>query len=193
MVDKEFCIDAKGFIQGVLVGVDILRSNGSQGNVTHGKESELCQAVCYASPNPPEICQGHVIPKQSPIRCFIQFRYPDAIFVSGNVLRHDVHGYLRQVHIRAYTHSGCYPCFVKNLSDHRNGEFMRCHVVEVQIGRHVHEDFINAIDQNVFWGDKALVDRVYPGAVYLIGLHARWGNNGGQLIRGLICQNWSLK
>ena len=63
---------------------------------------------------------------------------------------------------------------------------MRRHFITAQIGRHIHEHLIDAIDVNIFWSNVFQVSLIDLGTYLNIMSHAGWGNDKLHATRFLI-------
>ena len=112
-------------------------------------------------------------PKLTPELHFIQLRNADAVFVGGDVFRHNVHCHLAEKEIRPNP-SGCRDtgCF-KHIEDDLHGEIMRRELVGVQVVRHVHEHLVDGVDHNIFRGNILEINLINAGAVLHVVRHPR--------------------
>ena len=76
-------------------------SQGAAGNVAHGIQAVGFQLPGVASPYPPEIGEGPVIPQVAAVAHLIQLRDTHAIRIRLDVFGPDVHGDLAEVEVRA--------------------------------------------------------------------------------------------
>ena len=179
MVDEDLAVNAEGLVEVFLV----MLSFG--GYVAHGEHICFLQSPRFPTTDLPEVRQRSVIPKQKFVGILIQLCNPNTILISRSLLRHDVHGDLRQIEIRADAHSRCYACSSQHVTDHSQchymggilSAFLCLSPIEVEIAGAVDEAFVDGIHMDVLRCHIAKVDAVDLRRHTLIFQHPRDGND----------------
>ena len=112
-------------------------------------------------------------PKLVPELHLIQLRNTDAVFVGGDVLRHNVHCNFAEEKIRANSCGCCDAGCFKHIEDDLHGKVMSREFVGIQVVRHVHEHLVDGVDHDVLRRDVLEVDLIDAGAVLYIVRHPR--------------------
>ena len=99
-----------------------------------------------------------MIPEKVPERCLIKLGNPDAVRVRRRAFGNDIHGKFAKAQISPDSCGGGDAGGVKNFADHCFGKVMGGHLIMLQIGGHIHKDFIDGIDMNVHPG-QCISDR----------------------------------
>ena len=158
------------------------------GNVTHGVQSHLFQLFGVAAADPPEVRQRLVIPQLFPESHFVQFCNADAVCICRHLFRHNVHGDFRKVQIRSDAGSRCDAGFTQYRLYHFHGKLVRRAVIGFQISCHVHKDFVNGIDVDIFRRNIPEIDLVDLCADLHIVCHLGLGGNEIQFQRRILCK-----
>ena len=106
---------------------------------------------------------------------FIELCDAHAVFISRNVLCHNVHGDLGEEEIRSDAGRRRDAGTRQDLVTQHAGEAFRIGVIEVQIGCHVDKAFIDGVDVHVLGADVFQIDAVDLRRHLHIVLHARYG------------------
>jgi len=118
-----------------------------------------------------------VRPKLTPELHFIQFGYSDAVFVGGDVFRHNVHCHLAEKEVRPDP-SGCRDAgCLKHVEDDLHRQLVRRQLVGFQIVRHVHEHLVDGVDHNVLRRNVLEINLIDAGAVLHVVRHSRRRND----------------
>ena len=112
-------------------------------------------------------------PKLTPELHLIQFSYSDAVLVSGDVLRHNVHCHFAEEKIRADSCGCCDAGRFKHIENNLHGKIMCRDLVGIQIVRHIHEHFVDGVDHNIFRGNILEINLIDAGAVFHVVRHPR--------------------
>ena len=171
MVYQKLCIYAEEPVQQLFIVIVALPSYGASCHIPHGIQSVGSQPLCRASTHSPEVGDGYMVPEQLSVASLIYLRYPDSVLVRVHMLRHYIHGDLRQVHVGAYPRRCGDPGLLLYLSYHLYGQFMGCHIIDMQIRCHVDEDLIHGISEDILRCHIAQIYAVYPGTVLHIQRH----------------------
>ena len=107
-----------------------------------------------------------------PIAHLIQLADAHPVLVCRNMLGHDVHGHLAEVHVSADASRGRDACLFQHVTDHLHCKLVSRHLVTFQISRYVHEHFVNAIDMNILGGNIFQVSLINLTAHLHVVCHA---------------------
>ena len=143
MIDEKFCIDTEEIIQ------QLIPFQCTTGHIPHGIHAMSLQFPGISPAQPPEIRERPVVPQRPAVRNLIQYGDPASVLIRRLMLRHNIHGDLRQVQIRADSRRGCDTGLPEHLRHHMTGQFFRRHTQRPQIIRHIHEYLVNGIHMNI--------------------------------------------
>ena len=177
MIDEQLRIDTEYPIQQLLIIILTGLPERASGNVTHRVESLFLEASRVAPTDPPEIRDRPVFPKLPPVAHLIELSNADSVLVSRHMFCDYIHRDLAQIEISPDTRSRSDSCLLQDLPNHGHGQLMRCHLVSLQIGRRVNEDFIDGINMHIFRCDVLEIDIINLSAALDIVGHARSGNH----------------
>ena len=104
MINDELGIDAESFVQLSFVSL------AQPCHIPHGEAPECFESPCDSRSDAPEIRERSVAPEELPVFIFIQLRDTHAVFVSRDVLRHDIHCDLCEIKVRSDACRGCDSC-----------------------------------------------------------------------------------
>ena len=145
-------------------------------NGWYGVEAMFLQLTAQSSAHAPEIGQGAVIPEESAVAFFVQFRNADVVLIRLDMLCENIHSDLAKIEIAANARRGCDARGVQDVRDHNLCQLTGGHAVSLQIVRHIHHHLIDGIDMNVLRGDVFQVYVVDLGADLDVFCHPRRGN-----------------
>ena len=103
MVDKQFGVHAKHAVQQILVVILIGAAHRATCDIPHGQQALSLELFRISSSNTPKISNRMMPPQQFPIRHLVQPGNADAVLPCLDMLGHNVHGNLGQIHVRANT------------------------------------------------------------------------------------------
>ena len=187
MINDELGIDAESFVQLSFVSLAQPR------HIPHGEASECFESPRDSRSDAPEIRERSVTPEELPICIFIQLRDTHAVFVSRDVLRHDIHRDLCEIKVRSDACRGCDSCFRQDFPDHGDRQLMGSHVIRVQIGSYVQKAFVDTVYDDVVGADVFHVNGNDPGADLLIKLHSGRSDIVCELQGRIRCKSGSIE
>ena len=112
-------------------------------------------------------------PKLTPELRLIQLCNADAVFVGGDVLRHNIHCHFAEEKIRADSCGCCDAGCFKHIEDDLHGEVMCRELVSIQVVRHVHEHLVDGVDHDVLRGNIFEINLIDAGAILHVVRHPR--------------------
>ena len=177
MVDEQFRIDTKQFIEQFLVVVVCGFADGAPGNISHGVQAVCLQLGGIAFSNPPEVGERTVGPEGAAIAHLIQFCDADAVFIGGDMLRANVHGDLGQIQIRPNARRSGDTGRLQNVEDDFPGKFTGRQMVGLQVAGGVDEHLIDAVWVDVLRRHMLEVNTVDAGAPVNIVGHPGWSHD----------------
>ena len=121
--------------------------------------------------DPPKVRERQVIPKQLPVAHLIKLRDARPALIRLHMLRHDIHRNLAQIEICADSRCGCDSGRLIHILYHRLRKLPRCHMICVQIPRHIDKYLIHRIYLHILRRHIFQVNIVYTGAVFHIICH----------------------
>ena len=167
MIDQKLRVFSEKMIQQLFI---CFRASG---HITHGIHTVCLQLFRIALPHTPEIRERSVRPKRSPVAHLIQQGDTNTIFISRNMLRHNVHRDLCKIKIGADPGRRCDARRLKDLLHDLLCKTMRRKPVHAEIIRHIHEHLIDGINDNILRSNILHVDPVDPRAVLHVKCHPR--------------------
>lgn len=112
-------------------------------------------------------------PQQSSIFSFIQTRNPHAVPVRRNMFRHNVHGNLAEIQIRADPRRRRDSRRLQHIPDDLSRKFLRRHLIRVQIMRHIHKHLVNRVHMHILRCHVFQINVINASAVFQIFGHLR--------------------
>ena len=177
VVNQQLCVDAEEGIQKILVEKRRLLAQGAPGDVPHGVQAVLFQALGVAPAYPPEVRQGAVVPQELPVGHLVQLCNADPLPVRLHMLGHNVHSHLAQVQVGAHPGGGRDAGMVQHLTNQHFRKAPAVHIVDFQIGGGVDEYLVNGIDMDILRRHEFQIELVDLGADTHIPGHLGRGHN----------------
>ena len=171
VVDEQLRIHAKELIQHFIV------LHGLAGHIAHGEHPMLLQLSCITPADTPEVRERAVAPERAPIAHLVQFCDPDAVAVSRNMLCHDVHSDLAEVHVGADACRGRDARGGQNVQNDFHGELAGCKFVGAEVVGCIDEHLVDGIDMDILRRHILQVHIVDLGAGFHILSHLGRGYN----------------
>ena len=177
MVDEQFRVDTKQFIEQFLVVIICRLPDRTPGNISHGVQAVGFQLGGIAFSHPPEVGERTVGPEGAAIAHLIQFCDADAVFIGGDMLRANVHGDLGQIQIRPNARRSSDTGRLQNVEDDFPGKFTGRQMVGLQVAGGVDEHLIDAVWVDVLRRHMLEVNTVDAGAPVNIVGHPGWSHD----------------
>ena len=169
MVNEQFGVLAKELEKEVLV------RQRAPSHVAHREHPVLLELFGVTSAHAPEVRQRRVTPELFAVASLVQLRDTHTVFVSGDVLRLDVHGDFAEIQIRANTSRCRDTCRCEHVEDNLHCQTVRRKAVGWQVFGNVHEHLVDGVDDDVLGRNVLHVDLVNARAVLHVVSHARRG------------------
>ena len=118
-----------------------------------------------------------MIPQLLPITHLIQLTDAHPVFICGDMLRHDIHGHLTEIHIRADTCRGRNTRGLQHITDHRHGQLMGRHLVIVKVVGDIHEHLVDTIHMDILGSYIFKVCLIDTTAHFHVMPHTRWSHH----------------
>ena len=157
----------------LLLGIPALNNIKWKNTIVDKEEKEFSIILGNAPTHTPEVREGLVRPKLVPELHLIQLCNADAVFVGGDVLRHNVHCHLAEEKVCADSCCCCDTGCFQHIEDDFHGEVMNRELVGVQVVRHIQEHLVDGVDNDVLRGDVLEIDLIDAGAVLHVVRHPR--------------------
>ena len=120
MVNQQLCIDTQHLVQHIFI---VYRASC---HITHCKQSAICQPLCVAFSNPPEVGNRTVFPEGLSIAHLVQLCNPHTMFIRRYLLCYHIHCDLAEIQV-ASNPSRCRDTGgVQNIQNHPHGKVMCC-------------------------------------------------------------------
>ena len=108
---------------------------------------------------------------------FIKFSNTHTILVRLNVLCHNIHSNLTEIHIRSDSCGCCYACCFQNILYHRHSKFSCSHTICLQIIGHIHKHFVDGIGEYILRCNIFEIDIINLCAILHIICHTGRSND----------------
>ena len=182
MINQQLGVDTEQMIQQLFVFQRRPR------HIAHGTDAAALQLSCDTGADAPEVRQRAVIPEQPPVAHLVTGGDPHTGAVRRNMLGHDVHRHLREIHIRADPGRGRDAGCFQDLTDHSLRQRPRIRSERAKIRRQLDENFIDRIGKNILRCHEFQIGAVNIRAVFHIQLHSRRCRDVVQLQTGILLQ-----
>ena len=163
VVDEELRVHAEHFIEQFLVVIIRRLADGAAGDIPHGVKSFGLQLPGIAGPHPPKVCQGPMVPQILAVALLRQLGDADAVFVRRDALGPDVHSDFAQVQVRPDPRRGGDTRGLQYVQDDLHSEITGAETVGPEVVRHVHQDLVDGVIDNILRRDIFEVHVVDPG------------------------------
>ena len=173
VIDQKFRIYPKHPVQQFFIIILTQLANRTPGNIPHRVNTLLRKLFCISMADSPKVCQWLMRPQQSSIFSFIQTRNPHAVSVRRNMLRHNIHGNLAEIQIRADPRRRRDARHLQHIPDDLSRKLLRRHLIRVQIMRHIHKHLVNRVHMHIFRCHVFEINIVNASAVLQILCHLR--------------------
>ena len=90
-------------------------------------------------------------PQRFFVKLFVQLSNTDSVFIRRDMLRHNIHCHLAQIHIRSNACCGGYTCSFQHVQNEHLCKATSVNVIKPEIARCVNKDLVDRIGENILW------------------------------------------